>query len=73
MVTERVSRHNPENRALDPRRVKAGLIMLGHSLASFARAHKVSRPLVSRIISGKRPALTGKSAAIRRKLEEIAA
>jgi hypothetical protein len=74
MVTDRTHGNNTKKtRALDSRRVRAGLIMVGHSLTSFAKANKVSRPLVCRIIAGERPALAGRSAVIRRKLEEIAA
>ena len=48
-------------------------MMHGKTLMSFAREHQVSRPLLIQIIEGERPARSGKSAMLRRKLEEVAA
>jgi hypothetical protein len=70
---KRTDNGKPEGKSLDSRRVRAGLMMHGHTLASFARAHRVARPLLVQIIKGERPARSGKSALLRRKLEEIAA
>lgn len=73
MVDESIRINNPKRRPLDERRVRAGLLLTGHTIASFARRNRVSRQLVWRLISGERPGLSGRSAAIRRKLEEVAA
>lgn len=46
--------------------------MTDQTVRGFARAHGVSAGLISRIISGKKPANSGRSAELRRKLEELA-
>lgn len=73
MVTERNRPDNTKKEAeVLKRRIKAGLAMYGHTIASFARAEGVSRPLISRLINQRRSACRGRSAEIRRKLEELA-
>lgn len=52
-------RHKPK-----PLKARAALLLQGHSVASFAREHGVSRQLVQKIIHGRRPARSGKSAAV---------
>lgn len=74
MVTPRHQAHKPKQQTSFNAQVIKGLLMLqGHTIESFAAKHRVSRPLVSRIIKGGRPALSGKSAIIRRKLAALAA
>lgn len=70
---KRTDNGKPKAKSLDLRRVRAGLMMHGKTLMSFAREHQVSRPLLIQIIEGERPARSGKSAMLRRKLEEVAA
>jgi hypothetical protein len=54
-------------------RIRAGLLMVGHTTRSFAAHHGVSAVLVCRLITGVRPGLSGKSAELKRKLEQLAA
>lgn len=68
MVTARTHRHNRKTLRLDPLKVRARLLVRGLTLADVARAHGVSRPLVSRILNGRRPARVGASAAVYQQL-----
>jgi hypothetical protein len=70
---KRTDNKNSKAESLNMHRVRAGLMMHGKTLKSFARDHQVSRTLLVQIIKGERPARSGKSAALRRKLEEVAA
>ncbi len=70
---KRTDNGKPKGKSLDARRVRAGLMMHGKTLSSLAREYGVKRPLLMQIINGERPARSGKSAAIRRQLEEVAA
>ena len=73
MVISRSPTDKAQNRErLDSRRIRARLLLEGHTLQSFARIHGVSGPCVSRLIAGVRPGLTGRSAAIMAKLREAA-
>lgn len=75
MLSKRKRPHKGQSKdlSLDIRRVRAGLMIHGHTLQSYARQAGVTRPLIVQIIKGDRPAKSGKSAIIRRQLEEIAA
>ncbi len=54
-------------------RIRAGLMMVGHSIKSFAAHHGVSDVLVCRLITGVRPGVRGKSAKLKQQLEQLAA
>lgn len=56
---------------LDPLKVRARLLLQGLTLADVARAHGVSRPLVSRILNGRRPGNRGQSAAVYKQLRGL--
>lgn len=70
---KRTDNRKSKGKSLDIRRVRAGLMMHGKTLMSFAREEGVSHALLYQIIEGDRPAKSGKSAVLRRKLQEVAA
>lgn len=74
MVKQVASPHKTQKRPIpEQRRIRAGLVMIGHTTRSFAKANGVSTGLISRLISGHRPGTRGLSAQLKRKLEELAA
>jgi|GEM_PF-4776861 len=71
MVTARNRRSNSKTATLDPLRVRARLLRDGLTLADVARAHGVSRTIVSRILNGRRPGKDGLSAAVLHTLRSL--
>lgn len=66
MVATRTSQNNAKSRhEAKTLKLRAALLLRGHTIASFARKHGATRQLVQKIIHGKRPARSGRSATIR--------
>lgn len=73
-MVNQVASHKKQKRPRQEQlRIRAGLIMIGHTAKSFAKANGVSTCLVSRLITGHRPGRSGRSAALNRKLAQLAA
>lgn len=56
---------------LHSKRIRGSLMLLNHSLTSWAKKEGVSAALVSRLIHGGRPGKRGRSKTIRQKLMQL--